>query len=161
MKLFLTLLCSFFTVGLLAQAPAAKPATAAKADCYDQWYALFKERGANPVADGTHEVIISLQNDDYSECFMGKIDVAGGKITNKLLIQKIDGSYGDFDQKLNATYMNPEGVLKESLRDVTNGMSEALTLTNGETVRLFFYKALAEKPKANKKAPAPSALIKN
>lgn len=151
MKLLLTLVFSFFSVALLAQS----------ADCYDQWYALFKERGANPVKNGTHEVIISLQHDTYSECFMGKIDVSGGKITGKLLIQKMNDSYEEFDQKLSASYMNPQGVLKESLRDVTNGMTEALTLTSGETVRLFFYKALAEKPKANKKAPAPSELIKN
>jgi hypothetical protein len=40
-------------------------------------------------------------------------------------------------------------------------MSELLTLNNGEKIRLFFYNNVNEKVKANKKAPAPSALIKN
>ncbi|MBL7861402.1 MAG: hypothetical protein JNJ65_09585 [Cyclobacteriaceae bacterium] len=164
MKLLFTFLISLISVGLWAQNPAAKPtaASAAKsADCYDQWYALFKDRGANAVADGTHDVIISLQHDGYSECFLGKIDVASGKISSKLQIQKVDGSYDEFDKKLSSTYMSPEGTLKSELRDVVNGMTAALTLADGETIRLFFYKSLADKAKANKKAPAPSALIKN
>lgn len=164
MKLIITGFLSLLTMGLMAQNPAAKPAAASaakSADCYDQWYALFKERGANPLADGTHEVIISLQHDGYSECFMGKVDVTAGRISSKLQIQKVDGTYEEFDALLSAAYMDTQGTLKESLRIVTNGMSESLTRTTGETVRLFFYKSLAEKAKANKKAPPPSALIKN
>lgn len=164
MKLIITGFLSLLTMGLMAQNPAAKPAAANAAksvDCYDQWYALFKERGANPITDGTHEVIISIQNEGYTECFMGKIDVAAGRLSSKLQIQKVDGTYEEFDAMLSATYMDTQGTLKESLRVVTNGMSESLTRTTGETVRLFFYKSLAEKAKANKKAPPPSALIKN
>lgn len=156
MKSIIIILISFISVGAIAQ---AKQATAG--DCRKEWFSLFKERGANPIADGTHEVIISLQLNDYSECFMGKIDVAGGKIASKLQIQKVDGTYEEFDKKVSEAYQNPEGVLKEELRDITTGMSSALTLKNGETIRLFFFKSLAEKPKANKKAPSPTALVKN
>lgn len=164
MKLFITSFLTLLSVGLFAQNPASKPAAASaakSADCYDQWYALFKERGAAAVADGTHDVIISLQHEGYSECFLGKIDVAAGKISSKLQIQKVDGSYDEFDKKLSSVYMSPEGTLKSELRDVVNGMTASLTLADGETIRLFFYKSLAEKAKSNKKAPPPSALIKN
>mgnify|MGYP003438755318 FL=1 len=73
----------------------------------------------------------------------------------------MDGSFEEFDKKVSSTYQNAEGVLKEELRDITNGMSASLTLTDGEIIRLFFYKFVAEKPKANKKAPAPSVIVKN
>ena len=162
MKVILITLLSFLSVGVFAQAPKAKPATpAASSDCWKEWYTLFKERGANPVADGTHEVIITIRNKEYSECFMGKIDVAGGKLAGKLQIQKVDGSYEEFDRKVSEAYQNSTGTLKEDLREIVNGMSASAALTDGETIRLFFYKALAEKPKANKKAPSASSLVKN
>lgn len=145
-----------------AKASPQKEASKKEPGCYDQWYALFKERGANPLADGTHDVIISIRNEyDYAECFVGKIDLKEGKLASKLQIQKEDGSWEEFDKKISSMYQNTEGVVKEELRSVTNGMSEAFTLTDGEKIRLFFYKSLADKAKANKKAPAPSALVKN
>lgn len=165
MKPILTILICLVSLGVFAQTASPKTtstATPKKAPtCYDQWYSLFKERGAQPIVDGTHEVIISLRNDyDYAECFFGKVDVKDGKMASKLQIQKVDGSYEEFDRKVSALYQNTEGVVKEELRNVTNGMSESLVLSDGERIRLFFYKSLGEKAKANKKAPAPSALIK-
>jgi len=160
MRLLLTLFISLFSIGLFAQGTTAKPAGPAS-DCFRDWYSLFKERGANPVADGTHDVIITLRNGNYSQCFLGRIDVASGKLAGKLLVQKVDGSYEEFDKKVSAAYQDETGTLKAELRDINNGMSASVTLTDGEIIRLFFYNAIAEKPKANKKAPAPSALVKN
>jgi len=155
MKSILAILLTFLSFGSFAQ---AKPA--ATKDCFKEWYTLFKERGANPLADGTHEVIITLRNGTYSECFLGKIDVAGGKLSGKLLIQKMDGTYEEFDKKVSSTFQNAEGALKEELREISNGMSASVTLADGDVIRLFFYKNLADKPKANKKAPGPGALVK-
>ena len=157
MKSILVILISFLSVGLFAQ---GKPA-ATSGNCFMEWYTLFKDRGANPIADGTHDVIITLRNGNYSDCFLGKIDVAAGKLAGKLQIQKMDGSFEEFDKKVSAVYQNSEGSLKEELRDITNGMSAAVTTADGEMIRLFFFKYLADKPKANKKAPAPAALVKN
>ncbi len=162
MKPILAILISLFSFGLFAQTKPAKPAKpAGGGDCFKEWYTLFKERGANDVPDGTQEVIITLRSPDYSQCFMGKVEVAGGKLTGRLQVQKMDGSYDEFDKKVSSAYQNSEGVLKEELRDISNGMSASVTLTDGEIIRLFFYKYLADKPKANKKAPPPSALVKN
>ena len=113
------------------------------------------------MPEGVNDVIITLRNADYSECFMGRIEVTNGRISGKLQIQKVDGSYAEFDKRVSASYQNAEGTLKEDLRDVVNGMSASVTLSDGEYIRLFFYKTLAEKPVANKKAPAPSVLVKN
>jgi len=160
MKSILSLvLVSFISSGLFAQS-GAKSSTDGSS-CFKEWYTVFKERGANPVADGTHDVIITLRQGDFSQCFMGKIEVAGSKVAGKLQIQKMDGSYAEFDKRVSAALLNSEGVLKEELREVHNGMSASVTLTDGEMIRLFFYKSLAAKPMANKKAPSPSELIKN
>lgn len=158
MKTVFTILICLLSISAFAQtAPVKKVAT-----CYDQWYAMFKERGTSPIADGTHEVIISLRNEyDYAECFFGKIDVKDGKLNSKLQIQKMDGSYDEFDKKVSSLYQNPDGTVKAGLLNVSNGMSESLELGSGEKIRLFFYKSLTEKVKANKKAPSPAALIKN
>jgi hypothetical protein len=166
MKTTLCALVCLLSLNVVAQTGATKSAAATPpkkaASCYDQWYAVFKERGADAVADGTHEVIISLRNEfDYAECFFGKIDVKDGKLASKLQIQKVDGSYEEFHKKVSSVYQNADGTVKEELRDVTNGMSESLELGSGEKIRLFFYKSVADKAKANKKAPNPAALIKN
>ena len=168
MKTSLSLIACLLSLTVVAQtgatksAPAKSNPAAKTANCYDQWYSVFKDRGANPIADGTHEVIISLRNEyDYAECFFGKIDVKDGKLASKLQVQKVDGSYEEFTKKVSSVYQNADGTVKEELRDVSNGMSESLELGSGERIRLFFYKSVAAKEKANKKAPAPSALIKN
>jgi hypothetical protein len=155
--IFLSFMVSFFAQGQTKQ--PAKPTSSQ--DCFKQWYSLFKERGATPIPDGVNDVVITLRNNDYSECFMGRIEVTGGRISGKLQIQKVDGSYAEFDKRVSASYQNAEGALKEDLREVTNGMSASVVLSDGEFIRLFFYKSLAEKPVANKKAPAPSVLVKN
>jgi hypothetical protein len=164
MKPILTILICFLSVAVIAQTGTTKSSSAGTpkkvTTCYDQWYSVFKERGASPVANGTHDVIISLRNEyDYAECFLGKVEVKDGKLNSKLQIQKVDGSYEEFDKKASTLYQNTEGTLKDELRSVTNGMSESLVLGDGEKIRLFFYKSLIEKTKANKKAPNPAALI--
>jgi hypothetical protein len=158
MKQFLTIFFTIITVALHAQSAQSKGASST--DCFKEWFTLFKERGATAIADGTHDVIISLRSGTYSDCYMGKIDVAGGKLTGKLLVQKVDGTYEEFDKKVSSTFQNASGVLKDELREVNNGMSEQVTLTDGETIRLFFFRSLAEKEKANKKAPNPATLVK-
>lgn len=159
MKTVLTILVGLLSFGVFAQTGTTpKKATT----CYDQWYATFKERGATPIADGAHDVIISIRNGyDYAECFFGKIEVKEGKLSSKLQVQKVDGTYEEFDKKVSSLYHDAEGKLKAELRDVTGGMSESFDLTGGEKIRLFFYKSLATKAKANKVAPNPAALIKN
>lgn len=159
MKAILSLILVFVISSVLFAQSTAKASTGSSS-CFKEWYTLFKDRGANPLADGTHDVIITLRQGDYAQCFMGKIDVVDSKISSKLQIQKMDGSFAEFDKKVSAA-LTRDGVLKEELRDISNGMSASINMEDGEIVRLFFYKSLAEKPKANKKAPSPSELIKN
>ena len=160
MKPILALLFSLLSIGVFAQSSSGKPATAN--NCMNEWYSLFKERGSKPVPNGTHDVVIAVRKGDYSECFMGKAEVMDGKITGRPQVQKIDGTLAEWDYRLSQNYLDAEGQVKNAaLLEINNGMSAEVTLTDGENVRLFFYKFVADKPKANKKAPAPSVLIKN
>ena len=136
-----------------------KPATPS-GDCFKDWYTVFRERGANPIPDGTNDVIITLRNGDYSECFMGRVDVLNGNLNGNFKVQKIDGTYGDFDKSIAAAYQTQDGRLKEELRAINEGMTASVPLSDGEMVRLFFYKSLKDKALANKRAPAPSTLVK-
>ncbi|HRI78872.1 MAG TPA: hypothetical protein PLR06_04985 [Cyclobacteriaceae bacterium] len=139
----------------------AKPATPPSKDCFKDWYTLFRERGANPIPDGTNDVIITLRNGDYSDCFLGRVDVLNGNLNGNFKVQKVDGSYADFDKSIAAAYQTQDGRLKEELRAINEGMTASVPLSDGEMIRLFFFKSLKDKALANKKAPAPSALIKN
>ncbi len=164
MKSIFAILFSFLSIGLFAQSQGAKSTTPKPAsNCYDEWYSIFKERGAKPVANGSQDVIISIRNGNYSECFMGKVNVLDGKIAGRPQVQKVDGTYEDWGKEVSQKYFNTDGTRTaetNALLTINNGMSGDLILTDGDIVKCFFYQAIQEKPKANKKAPSPSTMIK-
>ncbi len=130
-------------------------------NCYGEWFSIFRARGAKDVADGMQNVIITLRDGNASHCFMGKVEVASGKIKLPLMIQKQDGSFETFastGKTLDPSFT--KDLSSDELLTITDGMSVSFRTTDQETGRLFFYEFLAEKPKANKVAPPPSALIK-
>jgi hypothetical protein len=167
MKSILTILISVLTISAFAQGQSkttqsTTPKATPSGNCYSEWYSIFRERGAKPIPNGTHDVVITIRHGNYAECFMGKVDVFGGKISGRPQVQKVDGTYEEWDRKLSSNYFDAEGKLKDNaILEINNGMSPELSGSEGEIVRAFFYQFVAEKPKANKKAPAPSALIKN
>lgn len=170
MKSIFTILFSVLTIAAFAQGQgqskaaaggaAAKPASGG--NCHNEWYSVFRERGSKPVTNGTQDVVITVRTGNYSECFLGKVEVFNGKISGRPQVQKVDGTYEEWDRRLSANYFDNDGKLKDNaVLEIHNGMSPELTSSDGEVVRIFFYQFVAEKPKANKKAPAPASLIKN
>jgi hypothetical protein len=138
-----------------------KPAPANK-DCYGEWYTLFRERGAKPIPDGSQEIIISIRKDGYSQCFLGKVDVAGGKIKMPVYVAKEDGTFqtmGETGLKLDPASIAAKDP--DALTSITDGMSVTAYTTDHETVKIFFYKFVNDKPKKNKVAPPASTLVKN
>ncbi len=126
-------------------------------NCYSDWETLFRQRGGKAVPDGAHEVIIAVEKNGTSHCFMGKTTVQGGRIIGPTFVQKEDGSFEPVGKKLDPSMFNAE-------RDVSlieNASSQLLKTIDGETGKLYFYKFLNDKVKANKTAPSPSELIKN
>jgi len=156
----------FLSVAGFAQTPqrnAAQGAAAQSADCFKEWYTLFRERGASTVSDGTHDVIITLRNTmaGTSTCYMGKAEVAGGRLKRPLMIQLADGSYETFaalGKGLDPVFAKSR--TEEELSAITDGMSINFTMSDAEFGRIFFYTFLNDKPKALKQAPSPKALIK-
>lgn len=160
MKSILAILFSLLSIGVFAQSTPSKPA--ASKDCFNEWYALFKDRGSKPIPTGIHDVVIAFRKGDYSECYMGRVDVMDGKITGRPQVQKLDGTFEEWDKRISQSYFDENGNIKATaLLEINNGMSAEITLADGENVRLFFYKFVADKPKANKKAPSPATLVKN
>jgi hypothetical protein len=157
------------TIGLIvliapafAQSKGASAKPAPPKDCFREWLDLFRERGGKPVSDGTQEVIITLRRSDKSVCYMGKIEVVGGKMKLPLWVQKEDGSFDTFGamgKKLDPEFASTTS--EDDLLSITDGMSISFRTNEQEYGRLFFYKFLNDKPKANKSAPSPSSLIKN
>lgn len=170
MKSILTILISVLTISAFAQgqgqSKSAAGGTAAKpsGNCYEEWYSILRERGAKPVTNGNQDVVITVRNGNYAECFLGKVPVLDGRVNGRPTIQKVDGSYEDWGKEVSKKYFNPDGTRTAegaAQLEINNGMTGEMTLSDGDIVKLFFYQFVAEKPKANKKAPAPSALIKN
>lgn len=133
-------------------------------DCFKEWYNLFRERGASTVTDGTQDVIISLRNTvaGVSQCYMGRVEVSGGKIKRPIMVQKVDGSYEPFatlGKGLDPGFM--KSMSEDEMGTIADGMSVNFLMAEGEFGRIFFYTFLNEKPKALKLAPSPRTLIKN
>src|SRR6187402_301025 len=89
MKSIIVALFSFLAFGAFAQTEK-KPASAS---CFNEWFALLKERGAKPIPTGTQDVIIAVRKGEYSECYLGRVDVMDGKINGRIQVQKVDGTY--------------------------------------------------------------------
>lgn len=159
-RLLLTGVLAVMMVPAVAQTKSDAAPSAPK-NCYGEWFGIFRSRGAKAIPDGTQNVIITLRDGNASHCFLGKVEVAAGKIKLPLMIQKQDGSFETFastGKTLDPSFT--KDLSADELLTITDGMSVSFRTSDQETGRLFFYEYLAEKPKANKVAPPPSVLIK-
>ena len=130
-------------------------------NCYKQYLDYFTELGAKPVTDGMQLVVIAFKKKESCHCFMGRVEVVGGKIKTPLYVQSEGGDYksfGDLGKKLNPDFLSAVG---DGLWSITNGMSVVFQTTDDEYGRLFFYKFLNKNKQMNKEAPSPSELLKN
>jgi hypothetical protein len=137
-----------------------KDTTAAPVNCYTQWYDFMRTRGAKTVTDGTQEVVVSIKSGESCLCFMGKVEVAGGKIKPPLYIQTENGEYklaSDLGKKMDQEFVTTIGA---DLWTISNGMSVLFRTATQEYGRLFFYKFANKSGNSYKEAPAPSELIK-
>jgi hypothetical protein len=153
-KSILAFVVVLFTIPAFAQT--------ANDDCFRNWYSLFRERGTKKVTDGTHDVVLSLRKDQYSECFMARVKVSGGMIVTPVMIAKEDGTYEEFSatgKKIDPAFL--QGKSEADLLKITDGMSITFYTTDRETAKLFFYTFVNEPKKGNKVAPPVGDLVKN
>jgi hypothetical protein len=131
-------------------------------DCFQDWYEKMRARGANPVTDGMHPVVITLKSESSGVCMMGKIQVTNGKIVPPLMVQLEDGEYQAAN--LMGKKLDPEftgNISEEELYKVTDGMSILFRTASQEYGRLIFYTFAKKGANANKVAPSPDELIKD
>ena len=129
-------------------------------NCYKQWLDVFAERGVKPLTDGTQEVVIAFKSKESCHCYLGKVEVAGGKLKSPLYVQTEGGTYKTFaamGKKLDEEFLTVQG---DALWNITNGMSVLFQTVDQEYGRVFFYKSLNKNKQANKEAPSPADLLK-
>jgi len=130
-------------------------------DCFQEWYEKFRTRGAKPVTDGKHPVIITLKSEDAAVCLIGQVQVTNGKIVPPLLVQQEDGDYKPFNtvgKKLDPVFAS--SMTEDQLLTITDGMSILFRTNNQEYGRIIFYTFANKGGKAIKTAPSPDELIK-
>jgi hypothetical protein len=129
--------------------------------CYTEYFIAFAERGASPVTDGQHDVVISVINQGNSECYFGKATVKGGKLQRPVLIQKDDMSFVEMSTIFRS--LDPEWLEKQDKNtydEVSDGMSHIFYTQDKYEIRFFFYTFIHPTQRANRKAPPASVLLK-
>lgn len=129
----------------------------AQSNCYEEYFKLFSERGASPIPDGIHEVVVTVREGNKSDCYMGKAEVKNNQIVQTLGVILEDGSLKKMGVKLNAKYndANNPAIL---YMDIVNGMSSAFLSDDNKLMNIFFFKQLNTKAKSIKLAPPASSL---
>ena len=131
-------------------------------NCYTEWYDTFRARGSKPVPDGMQQVVIALKSDAGSHCFMGQVEVVGGKIKPPLFFQQESGEYKQVSivgKKIEPGFAG--SMTPDELYSIKDGMSIVFRTTDQEYGRLFFYKFVNKAAQGNKAAPSPTDLIKD
>lgn len=129
--------------------------------CYNDYYITFTERGANPVTDGQHDVVISVIHQGKSECYFGKATVKDGKFINPVTIQKDDMSFVPLNtifKSLDQNWLEDQDMT--TINDITDGMTNVFLTKDQYQLRMFFYTFIHPKPRANRKAPPADVLLK-
>ncbi|RZS97367.1 hypothetical protein [Cecembia calidifontis] len=129
--------------------------------CYTDYFIAFTERGASPVTDGQHDVVISIINQGKSECYFGKATVKEGKLQRPVLIQKDDLSFVEMSTIFKS--LDPEWLEKQdknTYNEVSDGMSHTFLTQDKYEIRLFFYTFIHPTQRANRKAPPANVLLK-
>lgn len=161
MKLKLSIL---FFIGLMTQAFAQDGLSLhlkGIEGCYIDYYSAFANKGARPVADGEHEVVISIIYQNTSNCYMGKSTVKDGKFVQPVLMQKDDKSYAPLTtifKNIDQSWLASQD--QTTLYDINDGMSKMFQSEQGYLVQVFYPGAINSNSGVNQKAPPASELLK-
>ena len=135
--------------------------TVVKKDCYNEYYDIMKTKGAKHVTDGMQQVVITLRGPEGCRCFLGQVEVVGGKIRPPLQFQQDDGQYRPvttLGKKLEPAFVAT--MTPDELYSIKDGMSVVFRTSDQEYGRLFFYKFVNKGTAANKVAPSAAELMK-
>ena len=128
----------------------------AQANCYEEYYEVFLERGAAPVPDGVHEAVVSIRSNSKCDCYMAKVEVKDNQIVKTLGLIQVDGKIKNLGVKLSEKYNDPVNPAK-LYTEIDNGMSATFLSDDNRLINIFFIGQLNPKAKTVKIKPAPSA----
>lgn len=129
----------------------------AQANCYEEYYEVFRERGASPVPDGVHDAVVSIRAGNKCDCYMAKVEVKDNEIKKTLGLILIDGSVKNMGVNLSEKYNDPANPAK-LYTDINNGMSATFLSDDNRLINIFFISQLNPKTKAIKAAPSAKSL---
>jgi len=131
-------------------------------NCYKQYVDYFTERGAKAVTDGMQPVVVAFKSKESCHCYMGRVQVTGGKIKAPVYVQTEGGEYKTFAELTPDKKMDPDflAAVGEDLWSISNGMSVVFQTTDKEYGRMFFYKSVNKNKSSSKEAPSPADLLK-
>ena len=135
--------------------------TVVKKDCYAEYYDIMRSRGAKTVTDGIQQVVIALKSNEGCHCFLGKVEVAAGKIKPPLYFQQENGEYRQVSavgKRLESAFTS--SMTPDELYAIKDGMSIVFRTVDQEYGRLFFYTFVNKGPNSNKVAPSAADLMK-
>jgi hypothetical protein len=113
--------------------------------CYDQYYEIFKIRGAEEVKNGEHKsVIFSMRNGNHAECFYGKVRIDSGYV-KEMYIEFEDGNYEPYILTLKTTHKI----------NIQNGISRTVITKEEEIFNIFFVNHIKPPKKKYKRAATP------
>jgi hypothetical protein len=136
--------------------------TIVKKDCYAEYYDIVRSRGAKAVTDGVQPVVIALKSNEGCHCFLGRVEVAAGKIKPPLYFQQENGEYRQVTavgKRLEAAFT--ASMSPDELYSIKDGMSIVFRTVDQEYGRLFFYTFVNKGATSNKAAPSAGDLIKD
>lgn len=145
MKRTLTTLLLLAAFSFVAQAQETKKDE--ESNCYIKWAQKFEERGADEVVDGVYtDVVITFRRGSTADCYNGKAEVKGGKVTG-MYLKLEDGTYEAVTAKW-----------KYEIKDVTitNGISKTQITKEDVLINVLFIKKIKPKKQGYEKAPDPS-----
>lgn len=110
-----------------------------KGNCYLDYLATFKERGAKIVTDGVQNVVVTSRNSDGTICtsMVGTIEVKKGKITRTLLVKAVNGEMVKPSDKMHENYFLTKDAMKADF-SIKDGMTATFLTQKKDLVNLFF-----------------------
>ena len=122
----------------------------------------MRSRGAKAVTDGMQPVVIALKSNEGCHCFVGRVEVAAGKIKPPLYFQQENGEYRQVSavgKRLEPAFTS--SMSPDELYSIKDGMSIVFRTVDQEYGRLFFYTFVNKGATSNKAAPSAADLIKD
>jgi hypothetical protein len=113
--------------------------------CYDEYRKVFENRGADPVQDGIHDnIIVTIRKGDEANCFVAKVTVKQGLIT------QVELYFDDSTSELKEWEWS-----KKMEWTIFNGMSKTRVTTSEELITVMFTNKIKPKKKKLMTAPKP------